>query len=325
MKICIYGAGAVGGHLAARLAKGGGDISLVARGAQLTAIQRYGLRVRTPEGELHSFPVVTDSPSTLGVQDVVIVSVKAPALKEIVGGLAHLVGAATKVIFVLNGIPWWYCHGQEMPGADSQLSTLDPDQLLWKLTGSECVVGAVAYTACTVIEPGVINVANPQNRLVLGRPDGKSDERLEHIAGILKDGGIEVEVTPNIRDAIWGKLLMNITGGTLAILSGSAMKFALDSPEVMLLAKEMMSEAAAIARGLGCNPGDPLKGLPKLAVSQHKQSILQDLEQARTMEIDAMLRVPLELARTAGVATPALDVMIALATQRARSAGLYQD
>lgn len=325
MKVCVYGAGAVGGHLAARLAKGGAQVSVIARGSQLAAIKGSGLKVQTTEGLLHVHPVATESPADLGPQDVVIVSVKAPALGQIALGLAPLLGEHTLVLFALNGIPWWYFHGAGGSLEGTQLPRLDPDAALWNTVRPDRAVGAVAYTACTVTAPGEITVQNPQNRLVIGRPDGASDERLESLASMLRDGGIDVEITPTIRNAVWAKLLMNLIGGSLGILTGSAMKDALCNEAIADFARGMAIEGAAIANALGCDPGDPFIGLPKLVVSKHKQSILQDLELGRSMEVDGMLQTPLELARLAGVSTPKLDFVIGLAVQRARAAGLYSD
>lgn len=325
MKVCVYGAGAVGGHIAARLAEGGAEVSLVARGEHLAAIRANGLRVETKDGVFVSRPVATDDPASLGQQDVVIVSVKAPALPGVVAGIKPLLGEDTLVLFALNGIPWWYLQGQTGMLKGASLPRIDPESLFSNAIGPERTVGAVAYTACTVIAPGVIKAENPRNRLILGRPDGKSDARLDALATCLVAGGLEIEVTDRIRDAIWTKLVINLTGGSLAILTGSTMKQALASPAIAKTAQAMAHEAASIARELGCDPGDVDEGLRRLAVSTHKQSILQDLELGRSMEVDTILRAPLELARLAGVVTPALDLVVDLAVQRARAAGLYDN
>ncbi|XFF02278.1 2-dehydropantoate 2-reductase (plasmid) [Bradyrhizobium guangxiense] len=323
MKVCVYGAGAVGGHLAGRLAKAGVNVSLVARGAHLAAIEKNGLRVETKEGILHSRPHATDIPKTLGPQDVVIVALKAPSLPQAAEGIAALLRDDTMVVFAMNGIPWWYFHAHGGPLDGTRLPRIDLDGILWRTVGPERAVGAVAYTACTVTAPGVIHAENPRNRLILGRPDGKADRRLQSLADAMTASGLEAEVTPRIRDAIWSKLLMNLTGGALAILTGSAMREALSEPAVSAAAVLMAREGAAIAKALGCDPGDPEGGMARLSVSTHKQSILQDLERGRPMEVDAMLRVPLDLARLAKISSPTLDLIIGLAAQRARSAGLY--
>jgi 2-dehydropantoate 2-reductase len=323
MRICIYGAGAVGGHLAGRLAEGGADVSLVARGDNLAAIKKNGLRVETKNGLLVSHPEASDDPHVLGVHDVVIVTVKAPSLPEVAQSIAPLLGPVTPVVFVMNGIPWWYFHAAGGPLDDTRLEKIDPNGAMWDLVGPARAIGAVAHTACTVIEPGVIKATNPRNRIVLGRPNGSADPTLESLASIMREGGLEIEVTRKIRDAIWEKLLMNLVGGSLGILTASARGEALANPAVADAAARIADEGAAIARALGCDAGNPEAGLSRLKISTHKQSILQDLQLGRSMEVDALLAVPLELARLARVPTPTLDLIVGLAVQRARVAGLY--
>lgn len=324
MKICVYGAGAVGGHIAGRLEKGGANVSLVARGSHLAAIQKHGLRVETKDGALHSHPVASDDPQSLGSQDVVIVTVKAPSLPQVATHIGPLLGSHTRVVFAMNGIPWWYFHAHGGAFDGRRLPRIDPDDALWRCVGPQRVIGAVAHTACTVIAPGVIRAGNPRNRVILGRPDGKADPLLTNLAGAMSAGGLEIEMTARIRDAIWEKLLMNLVGGSLGILTASAMGEALSKPTIAEAAAKMAEEGAAVARALGCDPGDPHSGLSRLKVSTHKQSILQDLLLGRSMEVDALFTVPLELARLADVPTPTLDLLLGLAVQRAKAAGLCE-
>ncbi|MFC9419989.1 ketopantoate reductase family protein, partial [Bacillus mobilis] len=312
-------------HIAGRLAGSDAEVSLIARGEQLAAIRQNGLRVETRDGTLLSHPVATDRPSDLGPQDIVIVTVKAPALPAIAEGIKSLLHEDSLVLFVMNGIPWWYFHasGGDLDG--TQLRRLDPEGTLWDHIGPERAIGAVAYTACTVVAPGVVKAENARNRLIIGRPDGNADPRLDALASLLNPTGLEVSVTTKIRDAIWAKLVMNLIGGSLAALTASPMKDVLNKPAIAGTAKAMADEGVAIARALGCDPRDPDEGLAKLATSSHLQSIAQDLLAERSMEIDAMFRVPLDLAELAQVPTPNLDLIIELATQRARAAGLYKD
>lgn len=325
MKICVYGAGAVGGHLAGRLAASGVDVSLVARGEQLAAIQQQGLLVQTQDGDLHSHPKATDRPDELGPQDAVIVAVKAPALPAIAESLGALLHDDSLVLFVVNGIPWWYFTGHAGPLDGMRLHRLDPNGSLQRSVTPEQIVGAVAYTAGSVVAPGVIRAENARNRLVLGRPDGSTDSRLEALSSLLERANLEVTLTPKIRDAVWAKLTMNMIGGSLGVLSASPMKDVLNAPAVAAAAGSMAAEAAATARALGCDPGDPQEGLTRLAKSDHLQSIAQDMLAGRTMEVDAMFRVPRDLAALVQVPTPYLDLMTELATQRARVAGSYSD
>ena len=269
--------------------------------------------------------VVTDRPGDLEPQDIVIVAVKAPALPAIAENIGSLLHQDSLVLFVINGIPWWYFHSQGGAMDGTHLQRLDPERVLWSHIGPDRVVGVVAYTACTVIAPGVIRAENARNRLIIGRPDGRPDQRLDALASLLNPSGLEVTVTPKIRDAIWAKLLMNLIGGSLGILTASAMKDVLDKPVVARTAKAMAAEGAAIARALGCDPGDPEEGLNRLATSSHLQSIVQDVYAGRPMEIDAMFRVPLDLAELMQVPTPTLDLVLELATQRARAVGQYRN
>lgn len=322
--ICVYGAGAVGGHLAGRLGAVGAEVSLVTRGPQLEAIRRTGLRVETTDGVLESRPLAVSDPAQLGVQDLVIVCVKAPALPAIARSIAPLLHDGTLVLVVGNGIPWWYLHGTGGPAGTERIDRLDPGGALDEHIASRRIVGGVAYTACTVLAPGVIRSENARNRLVIGRPDGRPDPRLETFADLLAPSGVDVAVTPRIRDAIWAKLVLNMVGGALGVLTASPMGAVLAEAPVREFASMLAAEGAAIARAYDCDPGDPVTGLDTLARSTHLQSIVQDLVAGRPMEIDALLRVPLDLARAAGVPTPSLDVIVALAVHRARAAGLYE-
>jgi len=323
MKVCIYGAGAVGGHLAARLADGGAEVSIIARGAHLAAIRENGLRVDARDAVLQSRPSATDDPATLGPQDVVVVTVKAPSLPQIAEGIAPLLDAKTQVVFLMNGIPWWYFHDHDGPLEGTRLGRIDPDGKIWRAIDPSRVIGGVAYTACTVTAPGIIRAANPRNRIILGRPDSRLTPIVTDLAETMRAGGLEVELTDTIRNAIWEKLLMNLVGGSLGILTESAMGDALSHPAVEALARDIATEGAAIATALGCDAGDIEAGLSKLKTSTHKQSILQDLNLGRAMEIDALLVAPTELARMVGITTPILDRIVGLAVLRARSAGLY--
>lgn len=324
MKVCVYGAGAVGGHLAGRLGEGGAEVSLVARGPHLEAIKANGLRVETTGGTLLSRPMATENPRELGPQDVVFVTVKAPALPQVAQAIMPLLHENTAVIFAMNGIPWWYFQAHGGPFDGLKLARLDPGDAIWTAVGPERAVGAVAYTACSVTSPGVVHAENPRNRLILGRPDGSADPRLEALGHLLSKAGLEVETTSRIRDAIWSKLVMNLVGGSLAVITGFPMKDVLSSAIIAETAAKMAAETMALAHALGCRPDDPSPALARLASSKHKQSILQDLELGRSMEVDAMLKVPLDLTELVGVETPTLALVVQLAILRARSAGLYQ-
>ncbi|PZW48443.1 2-dehydropantoate 2-reductase [Humitalea rosea] len=324
MKICVFGAGAIGGHVAGRLAKGGADVSLVLRGANLAAIRERGLEVRAGDGVHHSRPKASADPAELGVQDAVIVTVKAPALPSVAASIAPLIGPNTAVAFVMNGIPWWYFdkHGGPMDG--KRLPQVDPGNALRDAVGVERTIGGVVYSACTVIEPGIVNVASPTNRVILGELDGSISPRAQAIAALLEAGGMGCPVSDDIRKEVWGKLMGNLSGGPLCLLSRRTIAETLSDPVVLAAAIRMTDEGGAIAAALGRDVG--MGGADRVGRSLktfHKPSILQDLELGRPMEVEALFRLPLELGRMAGVPTPTLDLAIALATHAAIAAGLY--
>ena len=322
MKLCIYGAGGIGGHLAARLAAGGAQVSVVARGAQLDGIRRHGLRVETPTGTLAAKVQAAADPAELGPQDAILVTVKAPALASVAAAIGPLIGPAAPVLFVMNGIPWWYFHGEA--GREGQrLPLVDPDDTIWRAIGPERAIGGVVYSACTVIAPGVVQVDTRRNRLILGEPAGGPSSRAEEIAAILRAGGMDCEITNRIRDAIWTKLALNIALGPPCVLTRSPPSAVLSDPTLVALVRSLVAEAVAIAEGMGCRIANNADAIIEQARdSHHKPSILQDLELGRPMEIDALYRTPLALAELEGVAAPTLTVMTALMRQVARAAGL---
>lgn len=325
VKICVFGAGAVGGHLAARLTKGGAQVSVVTRGAHLRAIQANGLTVEAANGTIHAHPEATDDPRRLGPQDCVVVTVKAPALASVAAAIVPLLGPETPVAFVMNGIPWWYFHRHGGPWDGRRLPLVDPGDAVWSAVGPQRVIGGVAYSACTVVRPGVVHVENRNSRVILGEPDNRRSARVAALAEPLAAGGIGAEVTDRIRDAIWSKLLLNLTSGPFAILAQATIKDIFAEPAMLEAARRLGAEVVAIAEGMGCHPVTNRTASTGTNVQMaHKPSLLQDLELGRPMEIDALLVAPLELARLASVETPTLDLVVSLAKVRARMAGLYR-
>jgi 2-dehydropantoate 2-reductase len=323
MKLCVYGAGAIGGHLAARLAAGGAEVSVVARGAQLDGIRKNGLRVETPAGTMTARVRVAADPAELGPQDAILVTVKAPALASVAAGIGPLIGPATPVVFVMNGIPWWYFHGEAGDREDQRLPLVDPDGTVWNAVGPERAIGGVVYSACTVIGPGVVQVDTRRNRLILGEPAGGPSARAEAIASTLRGDGMDCEVTDRIRDAIWAKLALNIALGPPCVLTRSPPSAVLSDPTLETLVRNLVAEAVAIADGMGCRiPNNADAIIEQVRDIHHKPSILQDLELGRPMEIDALYTTPLALAELGGIAAPALTIMTALMRQVARAAGL---
>lgn len=324
MRVCVYGAGAIGGHLAVRLARGGAEVSVVARGPHLAAIQRDGLTVHASDGQFNSRVHASNDPKALGPQDAVLVTVKAPALPEVAAGIGPLLKADTPVVFVMNGIPWFYFHGIGGALEGRRLPKIDPDDALWRSVGPERAIAGVVYAASAVIAPGVIELENAGPRVVMGEPDGRETQRLQAIAAHINGGGMKAIVSTTIRDEIWNKLLGNLGNGPLCVLTQVSIRDLLAEPECLEAARRVMQEAEAVANAVGAKPSpEHEKRIAHGRSLDHKPSILQDLELGRPMEIDGIFDAPLELARMTSVPTPTLDLLVAMAKVRARAAGLY--
>lgn len=324
MRICVYGAGAIGGHLAMRLHKAGADVSVIARGAHLEAIKANGLTVQAVDGRHHARLKASADPAELGAQDAVLVTVKAPALPAVAAGITPLLKQDTAVAFVMNGIPWWYCDHLKGKLEGRSLPRIDPDDRLRRALGAGRTIGGVVYSASAVVEPGVIEVEQPKSRVILGEPDDALSDRVKILAGLITAGGISGEATAAIRTEIWNKLISNLAGGTLAVLTGLSPKGVYAEPAAEQASRRVMEEAAAIARAVGADPHtDHDRRIAGHKSMDHKPSILQDLELGRPMEIDGMFDAPLALAHLAGVKAPTLELLVALCKLRARAAGLY--
>jgi 2-dehydropantoate 2-reductase len=324
MRVCVFGAGAIGGHLAVRLARGGAEVSVLARGPHLAAIQRDGLTVHTSDGQLHTRVRASDDPKALGPQDAVLVTVKAPALPAVAAGIAPLLKPDTPVVFAMNGIPWFYFHGIGGALEGRRLAKIDPGDALWRAVGPERAIAGVVYAASAVIAPGVIELENADPRLVLGEPGGRETPRVQSIAHLINAGGMKCLVSAAIRDDIWNKLLGNLGVGPLTVLTQVSMSELFQEPLCVEAARQVMAEAQAVANALGAHPSpNHDKRIAHSRGIDHKPSILQDLELGRSMEIDGIFDAPLELARMVGVATPMLDLLVAMVKVRARAAGLY--
>jgi len=324
VKICIYGAGAVGSNFAVRLSHAGESVSVVARGEHLAAIRAKGIKLMSGESLLHAEVAASAAPRDLGVQDLVIVTLKGPSLPGIVDDVKPLLGPDTPVIFAMNGILWWYFYGLDAPGEERRLERLDPGGRWWREIGPERVIGGVAYSANEVTAPGVVeNRSSTRNELRIGEPNGERSARVTAINAVLAKAGMAAEVS-DIRSTVWEKLLANIAYGPIACLTGSTITEILEQPDLRSLATDVMGEAIATAAALGTRLDVTAEQrIASTKSTGHKPSILQDLERGRPMEIDAIVAVPQSMAKAAGVATPALDQMSALLKQRARMGGLY--
>jgi 2-dehydropantoate 2-reductase len=325
MKVCIYGAGAIGGHLAGRLAKGGAEVSVVARGAHLAALRENGLRVEAADGVMQHRVAASDNPAELGVQDAVLVCTKVPALASVAAGIGPLLGPETSVTFVTNGIPWWYFDRHGGPRDGDRMPEVDPGDVIRRAVGVERTLGGVIYSACNVAAPGVIEVSSKTSKLIIGEPSGQRTPRAVNLAGAFKAGGLPCSVSADIRTDVWGKLLNNLSNGPLCLISRRNIRDTFANPVVREAALRVVNEAMAVAAAMGRPVPGQAEDRINLSIDiPHKPSILQDLEAGRPMEIDSLFNAPLRLARECGVATPTLALTVALATHGAIAAGIYQ-
>ncbi len=323
-RVCVYGAGAIGGNLAAMIASSGAEVSVVVRGANLAAIRKNGLRVETAQGTVTAKVAASDDPAELGVQDLVIVTTKTPALPDVAHGIAPLLGPETPVVFAINGIPWWYGDGLTGPYVGLSLPQLDQGGVLHDRVGTARTLGGVVYAASSVIEPGVVRVSSKHNRLIVGEIDHRVTPRAEAIVALLKAGGVEGVVSADIRSDVWTKLIINLGNGPASVLSGSAISLLIAQPAIENSIRAVCAEAMQVAEKLGHTSSVDVEAY--IANSRnlaHKPSILQDLELGRRMEVATLYEATLTLARLAGVETPVLDLLISLVVLRAKSAGLY--
>lgn len=321
MRICVFGAGSVGGYLAASLAQGGADVSVVARGAHLAAIRSSGLTVETPDGTINARLPASDDAANLGPQDAVIVTVKSPALPAVATSIAPLLGPDTPVAFVMNGIPWWYFY----PHEDRRLPRLDPGNVLWNAPGPQRAIGGVFWPACSVPAPGVVRLLSGAGRgTTFGEPDGSVSSRIDTLATAFRAADLPVSIAPNIRELIWQKLAFNLSAGPMCVLTQSAVRATHEEAALIDCSRRMVAEAEAIAAAMGFQLDiDMDRVVATNTQLAHRPSILQDLEAGRPMEIDALYSVPLDMARLHGIATPTLDLLVAMIKARARAAGLY--
>ena len=324
MKVCIFGAGAIGGYMGVKLAKAGADVSLVARGPHLSAMQEKGLTLIEEEETTTVSVTASDDPTTLGVQDYVIVTLKAHSVPPVVSKMAPLIGPNTTIVSGVNGVPWWYFHQLEGEHEGTRLESVDPGNVQWDGFGPDRVLGCVVYPAAEVIEPGVIKHIEG-NRFSLGEPDGSKSERALALSKILSDAGLKAPVRPKLRDEIWVKLWGNLSFNPISALTHATLDVLCTDEGTRAVVRNMMLEAQEIAERLGVKfPIDVDRRIAGgAAVGAHRTSMLQDLDQGRPMEIDALVASVQELGRVTNVPTPTIDTVLGLVRLRARTAGLY--
>jgi 2-dehydropantoate 2-reductase len=313
MKVCVYGAGAIGAYLGAVLADGGAEVTLIARGPHLAAMQGNGLTLEQDGRRRKIALTATDDPSTVGTQDYVILTVKAHSVAPAVDQIKMLLGPDTAVVTAQNGILWWYFYGLAGPWQGRHLETADPGRAIWNALGPERALGCVVYPSCEIVEPGVVKHLEG-NRFMLGEPSGEKTERVTALAALMSASGLKAPVRLKIRDDIWFKLLGNATFNPVSVLTGATLEAMGTHPGARSVIKTLMVEAAAVATRLGVQfPMDIDKRIDgAAAVGAHKTSMLQDYELGRPMEIDALVASVAELGRLVDVPTPVLDAAIEL-------------
>jgi 2-dehydropantoate 2-reductase len=322
MRICIFGAGAVGSHFAVRLARAGHEVACVMRGPHLDAAKANGLTLRVGDNEFTAKVKASDDPAELGAQDLVISTLKATGVSSLAAGLGPLLHDDTAVVFAQNGIPWWYDIGlppDHPPTPD--LSFLDPGGRLRAAIPKARIIGGVIFSSNEVVAPGVAaNLSPDRNRLVIGECDDLAGERIAQFRAMLEAASIESPEVRQIRESIWSKLLTNMSLSVLCLLTGQTARGVRDDPALREVVPRLLEEANAIAQSCIAEVKRVTRTGP---APEHKPSILQDYELGRAMEIDVLVRAPAAFARTAGLATPMLDLIAALAIQKARDKGLY--
>ncbi|MDR0274752.1 MAG: 2-dehydropantoate 2-reductase [Burkholderiaceae bacterium] len=326
--ICIVGAGAIGGWIGARLAAAGQPVNVVARGATLQALRAHGLRLR--EGALadereRSFAVrATDQPFDLGAQDLVIVAVKAPAMREVASAIGPLLGPQTAVLTAMNGVPWWFLQGLKGLVAGRTLESVDPGGAIGRAIGTERVLGCVVHASCSVDAPGVVR-HRMGNGLIVGEPGGGVSERAQALKALLRGAGFEVTLSGQIQQDIWYKLWGNMTVNPVCAMTGASADRVLDDE----LARNFLSAVMLEAREIGARIGVPIAQQPedRHAITRKlgalKPSMLQDVQARRPVELDALVTAVRELGQFTQTPTPFTDALLGLARVHARVLGLY--
>jgi 2-dehydropantoate 2-reductase len=326
MKICVFGAGAIGGYLAVELALSGNEVSVIARGEHLQAIRTHGLRLRIGGQEKIAPLAATDQPADFGAQDVVICALKAHQAWQQCERFAPLLSAHTCVVTAMNGIPWWYFHLSGGIFEGHHLDSVDRDARQWNAIGPARAIGCVVDPACAVVAPGIIE-HHEFKRFTLGEPDGSLSPRVLALSQTLVNAGFDAPVRDNIRWNIWLKLWGNACFNPISLLTLTTLDRITSEPGLRRVCIAIMQECRKVALALGIDIPEAMierrLDAAGLAVG-HKMSMLQDLEAARAIEIDALVAAVHELGLLTQVPTPCVDLLLALAQERGRQAGIYQ-
>lgn len=324
MKICVYGAGAIGGLLCLRLSEKGEEVSVVDVGPTLGAIRKHGIRVQTNDRMAAAEVRATDDAATLGPQDLVIIAVKGPVLRQIAVKIAPLLGPDTIVLTAMNGVPWWFFQGFSGDYVGLRLDSIDPDGVIATAIPVHRLLGCVIHLSCRSIEPGLVQHVSG-NRLIIGEAGGGYSPRLHTLGSLLADAGFEASVSPSIQKDIWYKLLGNMAHNPISALTGATVDRIVADSLVNGLCLDVMREAMRVGERFGCIMTETVE--ERIAsvreLGAFKTSMLQDVEARKGVELDALIGVVCEIARKFGEETPAIDALYGLARLHARGLGLY--
>jgi len=316
MRICVVGAGAIGGFMAVKLAAAGADVGVVIRGAHLAAVRAHGMRLIAEDGAETVQPLrASDRLSDLGPQDAIVLGMKAHQVAAVADDVAAALGPQTTVITTQNGIPWWYFYKHGGPYDGRRLESVDPGGRIWSRIPPERVIGCIVYPACEIVAPGVIRQIEG-NRFPLGEPDGADTQRVRALAELFRSAGFKTPVLSDIRSEIWLKLWGNLSFNPISALTHATLAEICRHPPTRALAATMMAEAQAVGEKLGVRFKVPLEKriAGAEAVGEHKTSMLQDVESGRAIELQALVGSVLELGSIAGVPTPTIEAVHALAS-----------
>jgi 2-dehydropantoate 2-reductase len=324
MRICIFGAGAIGGWLGAHLASQGQHVSVIARGQTLDALQAHGLRLQQASGLLQVPVQAAEHATELGVQDLVIVAVKAPAMEAVARGIGPLLGTDTMVLTAMNGVPWWFLQGLGDAFAATTLKSVDASGSIATAIPARHIIGGVVHASCSLLSPGFVQ-QHFGNRLILGEPSGRSSQRVQELAALLHSAGVGAEVSAHIQRDTWFKLWGNMTVNPISALTGATTDLILGDP----LVRDFVSRVMLEAKEIGTRLGLPIDQQPEdrhamtLKLGAFKTSMLQDFEAGKPIELDALVSAVQELGVLTHVPTPFTDGLLGLTRLHARMRGLY--
>jgi 2-dehydropantoate 2-reductase len=322
MRVCIVGAGAIGGFIGTRLAAAGTETSALARGATLAALQQHGWRMDSAQGAVNAPVHAAEDAAKLGVHDLVVIAVKAPALSALAPSLAPLLGPDTLVLPAMNGVPWWFCRG--LPGFETPLSSVDPGGVIGRAVDAERVVGCVVHVSASTSEPG--RVAHKMGQgLIVGEPGGGKSARVQRVADLLARAGLEITHSADVRRDLWYKLWGNLTMNPVSAITGATIDRVLGDAQVRAFCSAAMAEAAAVGARIGCaieqSPEDRHAITAKLGA--FKTSMLQDVGAGRAIELDAIVGAVHEIGQRVGIDTPHIGALLGLTRLFAQQRGLY--